>query len=92
MITRRQMLARLLGGSVALAAADIWIPGERSIFLPERSVRIADFVNVTVGPLIAGGPPHDLTRTFTLMITGVFAEPQIITGYDTAVSFYTDAT
>jgi hypothetical protein len=34
MITRRQMLARMLGGSVALAAAGIWIPGERSIFLP----------------------------------------------------------
>jgi len=36
MITRRQALARLLGGSVALAAADIWIPGERVISLPAR--------------------------------------------------------
>lgn len=35
-MNRRQLLARLLGGSVALAAADIWLPGEKSIFLPPR--------------------------------------------------------
>lgn len=33
-MNRRQLLARLLGGSAALAAADIWIPGDRTIFLP----------------------------------------------------------
>lgn len=35
-MNRRQILARLLGGSAAVAAAGIWIPGERSLFLPPR--------------------------------------------------------
>lgn len=38
MTTRRQLLARLLGGSIALAAADIWIPGERTISLPSKGM------------------------------------------------------
>lgn len=51
MITRRQMLARMLGGSVALAAADIWIPGERTISLPPKAILYGDQL-VTYAPAL----------------------------------------
>ena len=56
MITRRQMLARLLGGSVALAAADIWIPGKRTISLPNGTDGFLPRVDVQWSNRDIGGP------------------------------------
>ena len=93
MITRRQALARLLGGSVALAAADIWIPGERVISLPAHAeISIADLVTVQVGPWIAGAGARALTSRncqLVFIAPDVFREPQILVGYDSTTEFFT---